>query len=79
MELGNLIFGNSRGEYEVDRLWEDVFLGFLEKANISFYGHYEGGNKEYEAKDGGFENNVFRVKPYYWGDCTCGFEERANK
>lgn len=44
MELGNLIFGNSRGEYEVDRLWEDVFLEFLEKANISFYGYYEGEN-----------------------------------
>ena len=23
-----------------------------------------------------FENAVFRVAPFYWGDCTCGFDEK---
>lgn len=23
-----------------------------------------------------FENEVFRMFPYYWGDCTCGYEQR---
>lgn len=25
---------------------------------------------------GSFDNDVFTVRPYYWGDCTCGHEER---
>ena len=24
-----------------------------------------------------FENDVFMMFPYYWGDCTCGYEEKA--
>lgn len=23
-----------------------------------------------------FENEVFAINPYYWGDCDCGFDER---
>lgn len=26
-----------------------------------------------------YENDVFVMRPYYWGDCDCGYEERADK
>ncbi|NUP13784.1 MAG: hypothetical protein HOW73_47720 [Polyangiaceae bacterium] len=25
-----------------------------------------------------FENAVFEMHPYYWGDCTCGFDDREH-
>lgn len=67
MELGNLMFGNSRGNYEFpDRdivnstEWETL----CEKAqvNISY------GTPEVEREFYGFENEVFTIRPYYWGD-----------
>ena len=68
-ELGNLIFGNSRGEYPVDRKSiEDVFSeafgdifsynGFLEDPKYT-------GRK---TNRGGYENDTFCIEPYYWGD-----------
>lgn len=34
MELGNMIFGNSRGSYEVDRGLSDIFYEFTENSNV---------------------------------------------
>lgn len=61
MELGNLIFGNSRGEFKVPRdEYQDLFQEFLERNGFDGYGHYK--NKEY------FENKTFIIRPYYWGE-----------
>lgn len=38
MELGNLIFGNSRGEYPVPREWQDSFCERLAEMGFSGYG-----------------------------------------
>lgn len=38
MELGNWAFGNSRGEYEVPREWQDDFCGHLRAMGFSGYG-----------------------------------------
>lgn len=62
MEIGNLLFGNSRGEYPVDCSLEDD-LNRLFKAYDS------------DAYCSKYENSVFKVTPYYWGDCTCGFDD----
>lgn len=70
MELGNLIFGNSRGEYEVDRDLQDQWCNRMEDLGFSFYGHREG------SEEWGFENDVFRMQPYYWGDCDCGYDQK---
>ena len=62
IELGNLLFGNSRGKYAVDRdEWQDPFCDFLHRNGFDMYGYYERGSERC------FENNVFVVRPYYWG------------
>jgi len=69
MELGNMFFGNSRGEYPVKRHagFEDE-LWRLFKA-IGADDHY--------GSD--FTNDVFEVHPYWWGDCTCEYEEKERR
>jgi len=62
MEMGNMIFGNSRGEHPVDRDLQDRFCLLLEELGCDRYG-----NMEREHKD-------FVVRPYFWGDCECGWE-----
>jgi hypothetical protein len=75
MELGNMIFGNSRGEYPVDRAWQDDFCQFLYDCGLDGRGYYDKEN-QYQTSRGGFENDVFLVNPYDWNaDCTCGFDD----
>lgn len=66
MELGNAMFGHSRGEYPLSRSkgFEEVLDSLLEicAPNNRMYGEV-------------FENEVFAIFPYYWGDCTCGDEQ----
>lgn len=69
MELGNLVFGNSRGEYCVRPRedYEEIFIQFLEDNGFDSYGHSDKGHV--------FENDTFIIRPYYWGDD----EEEAEK
>lgn len=62
MELGNLIFGNSRGLYHVEPRMEyqDTFCKFLRRIGCDF----EGCSKDGEEID----NDVFTLRPYYWGE-----------
>ena len=61
MELGNLIFGNSRGNYVVPRdSWQDIFAEFLFANDFDSYGFHNG--------ERGFENYTFIIRPYYWGE-----------
>jgi hypothetical protein len=71
MELGNMMFGNSRGEYHVDRALQDEWHSYMEKAGFDGYGYHDLSNEH-----GIFENSVFRIQPYYWGDCECDYEEK---
>src|SRR3990167_8885212 len=65
MELGNLVFGHSRGNFEVPRkrVWEGEFARLFdaidEKNNGGMYGPE-------------FVNETFEVHNYWWGECTCG-------
>ena len=61
MELGNLLFGNSRGKYVVPRdPWQDIFAEFLLNNGFDGYG-FRDSQREYE-------NNTFILRPYYWGE-----------
>ena len=63
MELGNLIFGNSRGNYQIPRdEFQDAFIEFLDNHGFDSYGYHEGDSNV------PFETDVFSIRPYYWGD-----------
>lgn len=63
MELGNFIFGNSRGNYAIPReTYEEPFLEFLCKNKFNGYGYRKKSRKDV------FENDVFLIRPYYWGE-----------
>lgn len=66
-ELGNILFGNSRGEYSVNReLIEPIFWDCFGRYFDAYM--YFKGDDEHITDRGGYENDVFKVNPYYWGD-----------
>lgn len=67
MELGNALFGNSRGEslFPRDIAWESPFFNLLAKCGLDSKYCLDKNDKR------GFENDVFKVEPYFWGDCDC--------
>ena len=73
MELGNLMFGNSRGNYEIDRKkYQDIFLEWLDAHGFDGYGLAADAQMAErftsEGEDTRFENDVFVIRPYYWGE-----------
>lgn len=65
IEIGNLIFGNSRGEYSIDRkIYEPMFYKFLEQNGFDRYGCYINPPEPQNY----FENDTFSIMPYYWGN-----------
>ena len=65
MELGNLVFGHSRGNFEVPRggAWENGFARLFDTIDENNDGSMYGPE---------FINETFEVHPYWWGECTCG-------
>ena len=64
MELGNLLFGHSRGEFVFPQNFmkdKSVWEALLKKAGLDFYGSSDD-DSEF------FENDVFIIRPYYWGN-----------
>lgn len=64
MELGNLAFGNARGEFSFPSEFENALVFLIEETGEEI-SHPE------------FENDTFVLRPYYWGDCACGFVDLA--
>ena len=64
MELGNLMFGNSRGKYHVEPRMEyqEPFARFMYENEFDMYGYHE------LTSAGSFETNTFILRPYYWGE-----------
>ena len=77
MELGNQIFGNSRGEYSLDREFQDYFVTFLDWNGFNCYGN--GDNKLWSESKKAYVHNQYEIRPYYWGDCECNYEEKEDK
>jgi hypothetical protein len=71
MELGNMIHGNSRGEYPIKR--GKGFEAELERLFNAYAPKRDNSWREYGVA---FKNEVFEVFPYYWGECDCGYDER---
>ncbi|MBS1722693.1 MAG: hypothetical protein JSS66_06740 [Armatimonadetes bacterium] len=80
MELGNMLFGNARGVHPVDRSLQEAFLDrVLTPLGFDGYGHPENGTPEgwTVLEPMGHTNGVFTIRPYWWGDCLCGWDEIA--
>lgn len=61
MELGNLFFGRTPGEYVIERtVYQDIFQKFLEENGFDSYGYLEGSENRV------FENEVFVIRPFVW-------------
>lgn len=71
MEIGNLIFGNSCGEFPIERGvgWEDELIRLFD----TYAPDRDNSWREYGVL---FENDIFSIFPYYWGECTCGYVEK---
>ena len=65
MELGNLMFGNSRGIYHVSprEIYQDIFCDFLKRNGFDYYGYRDVDHADWE-----FETDKFIIRPYYWGE-----------
>jgi len=74
MELGNAIFGHSRGDYSIPRGcgWEEQLIKLFDV----YAADRDNSWREYGIE---FENKTFSVFPYYWGECTCGYEQKEYK
>ncbi len=64
MELGNMAFGHSRGEFEVPR-----GDGYEEEIERLFAVICEPRKRNGYATP--FENETFVIRSYWWGDCLC--------
>lgn len=72
-----MIFGNSRGEFPVNRDWQDMFVEHLYDMGFDSYGIIDDESLEkymvevpssINEPTRKFENDVFIIMPYYWGD-----------
>lgn len=71
MELGNMIFGNSRGEYHIERFpAQDYFAEFLDQVGLDYHGHPNPNSPllKYVDSKGLIDTEMFSLFPYYWGD-----------
>lgn len=74
MELGNGIFGNSRGRHK-HKVPRDGRAKYFYQELIRVLednGLYK--NRGVIDKDS-FENDTFIIRPYHWGICSCGWDE----
>lgn len=78
--LAQMMFGNAHGEFDLgangryvaEKLYE--LLETLGKKNPGAQAHgFLGGEWGYGQE---FKNDVFEMHPYWWGDCTCSFDEK---
>lgn len=70
-ELGNMLFGNSRGEYLIKR-----GVGFEDELFRLFEAYAPKRDNSWREYGEEFDNEIFSVMPYYWGDCECGYDEK---
>lgn len=70
IELGNFLYGNSRGEFPIEREdFNNDWQRFTEAANLHWYGFANIDCKiPHDGENDWHENEVVRVMSYYWGD-----------
>jgi hypothetical protein len=77
MELGNMLFGNSRGEAPIECSddWERPWEQFCEALGINWRGYPEDVCNLPTNAAGEIETDIFHIRSYDWdASCTCGAE-----
>lgn len=76
--LAQALVGNAFGKYEADHLADQLYelskALAIRDAAAQRHGAL-GGEYGYGQT---FQNEVFEMRPYYWGDCGCGYEDRES-
>ena len=73
MEIGNLLFGNSRGSFRLERHpAQEIFGKFFEAVKVDSYGYAEEDSplKAFEKETEEYyiiDTPLFSIMPYYWG------------
>jgi hypothetical protein len=81
MELGNIIFGNSRGQKSIPRnkSFEGPWQELCDELKISWYGYQDEGCK-LPTNGRWTETDVFKVQSYDWdADCDCGADDKMER
>jgi hypothetical protein len=83
MELGNMIFGNSRGEFPVprDETFEEPWDKLCEALKINHRGYADDGCLVPEMTSwSGVENGTFSIRAYDWdAECDCGAKAKMDR
>ena len=69
-KMVNVNIRNNRGEYPIERM-----IGFEDELVRLFDAYAPDRDNSWREYGVEFENETFSVFPYYWGDCTCGFDD----
>ena len=80
MELGNMLFGNSRGEAPIPRspAWEGPWEEFCEELKVNWRGYADEGCLVPETGRG-LETDIFLVRSYDWdAECDCGVSDKMD-
>jgi len=67
VELGQAVFGNKWETLDCPQYVEDGLYSLGRFLALKEEGKWDGWWSE-------FENETFAMRPYYWGECECGFE-----
>lgn len=72
-EVGQMLFGNPTSEYEVSDFVEALIAYIFGEVERVYW------NTQQKQWDRGEELTLWpflEYRPYYWGECACGYEER---
>lgn len=70
LEIGNLLFGNSRGNYLVNRCWVDgKWRELMDLMEADYHAYVKNPKlKKYINEQGYFKNEKFIIRPYCWDE-----------
>lgn len=79
-EIGQAVFGAAYSQYEVpDFMIAGLKYLACEIERVEWNKTQEKYDAPIHNNGGYFKTDVFEIRAYQWGECNCGFEEKANK
>lgn len=72
VELGQMLFGNSTGSFQCPDFVEALFASIFDEIERAYWNKNQ---EEWDRFSKPFP--LIDVRPYYWGDCTCGWADMS--